>query len=59
MVDEKDQELQALRERVCELQRRNDALEAEFQAEWAKLTPQQRAFLEAQWAERDSNVPLN
>jgi hypothetical protein len=53
------QKLQALRERVKELERQIAARKREIEAELAKLTPRQRAFLEARWAERDPTQPLN
>jgi len=42
MTDDRDQRLQALRERVTELECRNEALERELQAELAKLTRVER-----------------
>jgi hypothetical protein len=58
MIDDEDQRLQALRERVWELERRGEALERECARLEAKLTPRQRAFLEARWAECDSDTLL-
>jgi len=59
MMDDQDQKLQALRERAKELKRQITAREREIEAELAKLTPQQRAVLEARWAERDPAQPLH
>jgi hypothetical protein len=50
MADDREQ---ALRDRVRELERRNQALEHEVAAEEAKLTPRQRAIVDAHLAERD------
>jgi hypothetical protein len=58
MIDDQDQRLQALRERARELELRGTVLERELEAELAKLTPRQRAFMEARWAERNSNTPV-
>ena len=58
-MDDRDQELQALRERAKELERRGDALERrEIAIEEAKLTPRQRAIVDAGLAERDPAAPL-
>ena len=60
---EQDQEIQALRERYAELKRRNAELERELAAFLAKLSADQRARVEAEWAaedaERDPATPLH
>jgi hypothetical protein len=56
MADDREQ---ALRDRVIELERRNEALERAEAAEEAKLTPRQRAIVDARLAERDPAAPLN
>ena len=59
MTDDRDQELQALRERVRELERRSEALERAVAAEETKMTPRQRAIVDARLAERDPVKPLH
>jgi hypothetical protein len=58
LTDEQKQELLALRDQVMELKRRNEALERAVAAEEAKLTPPQRAIVDARLAERDPTTPL-
>ena len=41
-----------------ELERRGDALERECARLEAKLTPRQRALVEAQWVEQDPDTTL-
>jgi hypothetical protein len=57
MMDDRD-ELWALHDRVRELERRNEELERAVAAEEAKLTPRQRAIVDARLAERDPAAPL-
>jgi hypothetical protein len=58
MLDDRDQKLQALRERAKELERQIAAREREIAIEEAKLTPRQRAIVDARLAERDPAQPL-
>jgi hypothetical protein len=57
-MDDKDRQLQALGERVQELERQGETLKRKIEARLAKLTPQQRARVEAGWAEHDPDQPL-
>ena len=59
LARDRDQQGQALEERVRELERRNEALGRAVAAEEAKLTPHQRAIVDARLAERDPAQPLN
>jgi hypothetical protein len=59
MTDIKDQELQALRERAKELERQIAAHEREIAIEEAKLSPRQRALVDARLAERKPIKPLH
>ena len=54
MTDYREQELQGLRDRVMEFKRRNEALERAV----AKLSPRQRAIVDARLAERDPATPM-
>jgi hypothetical protein len=53
-----DDQEQALRDGVLELERRNEELERAVAAEEAKLTQHQRAIVDARLAERDPAQPL-
>jgi hypothetical protein len=53
-----DDQEQAVRDRLRELERRNEALERAWAEAEAKLTPRQRAILDGRLAERDGR-PLN
>jgi hypothetical protein len=57
-MDHKDRQLQALRERVKELERRGDALERECARLEAKLSRRQLAIVAARLAEHDLDRPL-
>jgi chromosome segregation ATPase len=57
--DEQEQQINALNDRVRELERRNEALERAVAEEETKLTPRQRAIVEARLAEHDPNQPLH